>query len=212
MSWSCLLLGLPVAAAFTLPNTRAPQAQRAHAPSIMSAAATSVSVESAVGLFGRLADSQHVFSQPIRTAASGFEFSSNTAIKPKWIIAYTSREPCGEDVDLPTHHTRWSSLLFADGASACARAHFDEAVCGAAYSEPLGAPKWSVPGKVLVDTKACAAAPSTAALDALWMSLGGTGKDELQVEDVAARLKSWAQSDDFGEAILFKEFMAELSK
>lgn len=202
-------LCLPVAMSYTLASTST-STSRTSAPS-MTAVTSSVSVEDAIGLFGRLSDTQHVFREPIRTAASGFEFSSNTAIRPKWIIAYTSREPCGDDVDLPTHHTRWSSLLFADGASACVRAHFDEQLCGAEFCEPLGAPKWSVPGKVLVDTKVSAATPSGAALDVLWTALGGAGADELELESVVARLGSWAQNDDLGEAILFKDFLKALS-
>ena len=80
---------------------------------------------------------------------------------------------CGEDVDGAEHTTRWSSLLFADGAETCTRASFDSA--------PLGVPKWAVAGKELVDTKACAAAPSPAALDCLWSALGGS--DDLLSRD-----------------------------
>merc|ERR1740138_1873311 len=108
------------------------------------ATTTTVSVEDTASIFGRLADAEHVFTEPIRTAASGFEFSSNTAIKPKWLIAYVSRDPCGEDVDLPTHSTRWSALLFPDGAQVCSRDSFNAALCAAEYTAPLGLPKWSV--------------------------------------------------------------------
>ena len=167
--------------------------------------ASSISIEEGIALFGRLSDSQHVFEEPIRTAASGFEFSSNTAIKPKWLIAYTSREPCGEDVDLPVHNTRWATQLFPDGAQTCARERFDSALCSAEYAAPLGLPKWAVAGKVLVDAKACAAPPSAAALDALWSALGGGG-DELACESVIAKFREWAASDELGEAVLFSEF------
>ena len=164
--------------------------------------AVKISIEEAVSLFGRLADAQHVFTEPIRTAASGFEFSSNTAIKPKWLIAYTSRESCGEDVSLPTHHTRWSSLLFADSASTCTREHFKQQLCSAEFATPLGVPKWSVPGKVLVDNKACASAPSADALDVLWTFLGG-GDDVLECDAVVAKLNACAKLDDLHEAVLF---------
>ena len=163
-------------------------------------------VEECVRIFGRLADSQHMFTEPIRTAASGFEFSSNTAIKPKWLVGYVSRECCGDDVDLPPHRTKWSSLLFADGTTkVCDRKHFDSVLCGAEYVAPLGTPKWSVPGKALVDTKACAAEPSSAALDALWLALGGDG-DELSSDVVITRLREMATSDPLDEAVLFSEF------
>lgn len=171
------------------------------------AAVAGITVEDAIGLFGRLSDSQHVFSKPIRTAASGFEFSSNTAIKPKWLIAYVSREPSGEDVDLPTHTTRWSSLLFADGAGTISRGHFDEVLGSAEFAAPLGVPKWSIPGKALVDLKACAAKPSDAALDALWTAFGGAG-ETLEREVMLACLLEWPKSDELGEAILFSEFAA----
>ena len=175
------------------------------------AVASVVSIEEAASLFGRLADAQHVFTKPIRTAASGFEFSCNTAIKPKWLIAYVSREPCGEDVDGAEHTTRWSSLLFADGAETCTRASFDSALAHRAeYTAPLGVPKWAVAGKELVDTKACAAAPSPAALDCLWSALGGSD-DTLSRDAVIAQLRTWATSDDLGEAVLFSEFLAGLS-
>ena len=192
------------------------------------ARAGSVSVEEGVSLFGRLADSQHVrllytcarcyghaqhvfarasqvFSEPIRTAASGFEFSSNTAIKPKWLIAYVSREPCGEDVDQPTHCTRWSSLLFPGGAQVCTRESFDAALSSAEYTAPLGTPKWSVPGQALIDIKVCAAPPSPAALDALWSALGGAG-DELACDTVLTRLREMSTKDDLNEAVLYSEF------
>ena len=57
---------------------------------------------------------------------------SNTAIRPKWLIAYTEREPCGEDVSLPPHRTQWSALLFAD-SSTCTREHFRTQLSGAEY-------------------------------------------------------------------------------
>ena len=173
-------------------------------------AATSVdiSIEEAISLFGRLADAQHVFSEPIRTAASGFEFSANTAIKPKWLIAYATRESCGEDVDMPPHTTRWASLLFPDGASACDRDSFDAALCSAEFAAPLGTPKWAVPGEVLVDMKTAAATPSQRALSALWTALG-RGAD-LQRDAVIATLRTWAKSDDLNEAVLFSEFKARL--
>ena len=165
---------------------------------------TDVKIEDAIAIFGRLSDSQHVFEEPIRTAASGFEFSSNTAIKPKWLIGYDSREPCGEDVDLPTHTTVWASLLYPDGSKVCTRENFDSVICSATYTAPLGTPKWAVAGKVLVDTKACAAPPSAAALDALWSALDGG--DELALESVIAKFRGWAASDDLNEAVLFSEF------
>ena len=56
-----------------------------------------------------------------------------------------------------------------------------------------------------------AATPSGAALDVLWTALGGAGADELELESVVARLGSWAQNDDLGEAILFKDFLKALS-
>ena len=209
----------------------------------MTETALKLSIEEAASVFGRLADAQHVYKEPIRTAASGFEFSrratalpshtgrsllplaycmrellpltyashapptanspashppltclsptclspsttpptashrlsptasaclsptclsppplttaplhhrlaptsppppltcltppsrSNTAIKPKWLIAYTEREPCGEDVSLPPHRTQWSVLLFAD-SSTCTREHFRTQLSGAEY-------------------------------------------------------------------------------
>ena len=174
----------------------------------MSATQVALSIEDAVCLFGRISDAQHVFREPIRTAASDFEFSSNTAIKPKWLIAYVSREPCGEDVDQPTHNTRWATLLFPDGAQACTRARFDSVLGSAEYTAPLGTPKWAVAGKVLVDTKRCAAPPSPAALDALWAALNG--RDQLACEAVVERLGEWATSDDLCEAVLFSEFWGGL--
>ena len=177
----------------------------------MSAVKTAVTVEDAISMFGRLADSQHVFASPIRTAASGFEFSSNTAIKPKWIIAYVSREPCGEDVDLPVHHSRWSTLLFPDGARTCSRARFDNEIGNAQYVSPLGTPKWSVPGKVLVDASACKAKPSTAALEVLFEALGGDmAEGNLSRDSVLSKLSAWASSDDLGEAVLFSEFASAI--
>ena len=173
----------------------------------MSATATELSIEEHASIFGRLADSVHVFREPIRTAASGFEFSTNTAIKPKWLIAYTSREPCGEDVDLPTHNTRWSTLLFPGNTQTCSRELFDRTLSSAEYIAPLGLPKWSVPGKVLLDVKACAAPPKPMALDACWTALGG-GADELARDDVCARLSGWATSDPLDEAVLFSEFVS----
>ena len=121
------------------------------------------------------------------------------------MIAYDSREPCGEDVDLPTHRTRWSLLLFPDGARVCSRESFDGALSAGEYTAPLGLPKWSVPGSVLVDNKACAAPPSPAALDVAWSLLGGAG-DELACDAVVARLSGMATSDDLDEAVLFSEF------
>ena len=41
----------------------------------MTETALKLSIEEAASVFGRLADSQHVYKEPIRTAASGFEFS-----------------------------------------------------------------------------------------------------------------------------------------
>ena len=41
----------------------------------MTETAVKLSIEEAAAVFGRLADSQHVYKEPIRTAASGFEFS-----------------------------------------------------------------------------------------------------------------------------------------
>ena len=183
-------------------------AMRLGSARLSAAEVATVSIEDAVAIFGRLADSKHVFTEPIRTAASGFEFSSNTAIKPKWLIGYVSREPCGEDVDLPTHNTRWASLLFPDGAGVCARSCFDSIVCGAEYTAPLGVPKWAIAGKVLIDAKTCAAQPSPAALDAFWTALGGG--DELARDAVIARLHEWAKSDDLSEAVLFSEFWVAL--
>lgn len=171
---------------------------------------TEISIEDAASLFGRLSDAKHVFSEPIRTAASGFEFSENTAIRPKWLIAYVAREPSGEDCDLPTHYTRWSQLLFPDGAEACSRKRFDGVLCDAEYAEPLGLPKWSIPGQVLIDSKACAAPPSAAVLDALWTALGGGGGDELACDRACDRLSSWATSDPLNEAVLFSEFVSGL--
>ena len=170
-------------------------------------ACDAASIEEAVSLFGRLSDSQHVFTTPIRTEASGFEFSSNTAIKPKWLIAYVSRDPCGEDVDLPTHRTRWSSLLFPSDVRMCSRETFDRVMSEAEYEAPLGIPKWAA-SNVLVDTKACAAPPSLAARDALWTALGG--KDELACEVVIANLRAMATSDELHEAVLFSEFRSGL--
>ena len=193
-----------------MPNAAALQIARAPHHPCMNAAAATVSIEEAVSLFGRLADARHVFSEPMRTAASGFEFSENTAIKPKWLIGYASRVPCGEDVDLPTHQSRWSTVLFPDGASTCSRDSFDKAVCGAEYVAPLGTPKWAVPGQVLVDMKACAAQPSPAALDALWGALEGSDEG-LQRDAVADRVCAWAKSDNLGEAVLFSEFSTALS-
>ena len=173
----------------------------------MTETAVKLSIEEAAAVFGRLADSQHVYKEPIRTAASGFEFSSNTAIKPKWLIAYTSREPCGEDVSLPTHRTLWSSLLFSD-ASTCTREHFTTQLSSAEYGAPLGIPKWSVPGKVLVDAKQCAEVPSASALDAAWTFLGG--EEVLECDAVVARLSACAQADELHEAVLFSEWRAAL--
>ena len=219
----------------------------------MTETAVKLSIEEAAAVFGRLADSQHVYKEPIRTAASGFEFSrratalwpqpfrycpsptacascclsttashhrlspashlppplsrSNTAIKPKWLIAYTTREPCGEDVSLPTHRTLWSSLLFADG-NTCTREHFTTQLSSAEYGAPLGIPKWSVPGKVLVDAKQCAEVPSASALDAAWTFLGG--EDVLECDAVVARLSACAQADELHEAVLFSEWRAAL--
>ena len=216
-----MLLCLPAASAMRLSaatrmsaaaTTASAISMRLSAATRMSAAATTasaISVEECVSLFGRLSDAQHVFTEPIRTEASGFEFSSNTAIKPKWLIAYVSREPCGEDVDLPTHTTQWSQLLFPDGASTCDRESFDGAISGATYTAPLGLPKWAVPGEKLVDTKLCSEAPSAAALDALWVALGGTG-GTLQCDAVVATLKGWAISDPLSEAVLFAEFSTGL--
>ena len=132
---------------------------------------------------------------------------SNTAIKPKWLIAYTSREPCGEDVSLPTHRTLWSSLLFSD-ASTCTREHFTTQLSSAEYGAPLGIPKWSVPGKVLVDAKQCAEVPSASALDAAWTFLGG--EEVLECDAVVARLSACAQADELHEAVLFSEWRAAL--
>lgn len=117
---SCSRLLLPLLLSGSDALRASPTTMRSRGTSMTETTAVKISIEEAVSLFGRHADTQHVFTEPIRTAASGFEFSSNTAIKPKWLIAYTSRaEPCGEDVSLPTYHTRWSSLLFADSASTC---------------------------------------------------------------------------------------------
>jgi hypothetical protein len=168
-----------------------------------------VSVEDAIALFGRVADSKHVFDEPIRTAASGFEFSVNSAIKPKWLVAYASRTPGGEDVQEETHASRWSQLLFPGDATVCSRDAFDAAFASAEFTTPLGTPKWSVPGEKLVDTAACAQGPSAAALDALWAALGG-GSAGLQREDVIANLRSWAAGSDTGDAVLFAEFAAAL--
>lgn len=167
-----------------------------------------VSVEDAISLFGRVADAKHVFDEPIRTAASGFEFSFNSAIKPKWLVAYVSRTPGGEDVQEDTHASRWSQLLFPDDATVCSREAFDAALQSAEFSAPLGTPKWSVPGEKLVDTAACAQTPSAAALDALWVALGG-GAAGLQRDDVLTRMRSWAAGDT-GDAVLFAEFAAAL--
>jgi hypothetical protein len=41
----------------------------------MTETAFKLSIEEAASVFGRLADAQHVYKEPIRTAASGFEFS-----------------------------------------------------------------------------------------------------------------------------------------
>ena len=132
---------------------------------------------------------------------------SNTAIKPKWLIAYTTREPCGEDVSLPTHRTMWSSLLFAD-ASTCTREHFTTQLSSAEYGAPLGIPKWSVPGKVLVDANQCAEVPSVSALDAAWTFLGG--EEVLECDAVVARLSACAEADELHEAVLFSEWKAVL--
>ena len=132
---------------------------------------------------------------------------SNTAIKPKWLIAYTTREPCGEDVSLPTHRTLWSTLLFAD-ASTCTREHFTSQLSSAEFGAPLGIPKWSVPGKVLVDAKQCAETPSASALDAAWTFLGG--EEVLDCDTVVARLSACAQADELHEAVLFSEWRAAL--
>ena len=196
-----MLLALPATHSLSLSVTRAAGVSM----TVAAAGSTAVSVEDTASIFGRLADAEHVFTEPIRTAASGFEFSSNTAIKPKWLIGYVSRDPCGEDVDLPTHCTRWSTLLFPDGAQVCSRASFDAALGAAEYVAPLGIPKWSVPGKELVDAKACAAPPSAAALEAAWLLLGG-GDGELACECVVARLCEMATSDDLNEAVLFSDF------
>ena len=56
-----------------------------------------------------------------------------------------------------------------------------------------------------------AAAPSEAALDSLWTAMGGEGADELQLDDVLARLRAWAENDETGEAILFKDFWKQFS-
>ena len=54
------------------------------------------------------------------------------------------------------------------------------------------------------------AAPSPAALDCLWSALGGSD-DLLSRDAVIAQLRTWATSDDLGEAVLFSEFLAGLS-
>ena len=48
----------------------------------MTETALKLSIEEAASVFGRLADSQHVYKEPIRTAASGFEFSRRATALP----------------------------------------------------------------------------------------------------------------------------------
>ena len=100
--------------------------------------------------------------------------------------------------------------MFADGAEECSRANFDERLCAAEYQEPLGVPKWSVPGKVLVDNTACKTAPSKEALDTLWAALGGTASSTLSSAEVISKFKEWAVKDELREAVLCNEFIAAL--
>ena len=104
-----------------------------------------------------------------------------------------------------------SCIRLSSGLPSVSCASFDSALAHRAeYTAPLGVPKWAVAGKELVDTKACAAAPSPAALDCLWSALGGSD-DLLSRDAVIAQLRTWATSDDLGEAVLFSEFLAGLS-
>ena len=48
----------------------------------MTETALKLSIEEAASVFGRLADAQHVYKEPIRTAASGFEFSRRATALP----------------------------------------------------------------------------------------------------------------------------------
>ena len=58
----------------------------------MTETAVKLSIEEAAAVFGRLADSQHVYKEPIRTAASGFEFSRRATALSLLLVAYCMRE------------------------------------------------------------------------------------------------------------------------
>ena len=94
----------------------------------MTETAVKLSIEEAAAVFGRLADSQHVYKEPIRTAASGFEFSRRATALPLLPVAYCMRELLALNYCLsPTPLTTASHHRLSPYAASLAQQHGDQA-------------------------------------------------------------------------------------
>lgn len=154
-------------------------------------------------IFGRIADKMFVEKpEDIQgTAASGYEFGTLEAGRPKWICTYLQRsgqtQGGGSEVD---HVPAWRGL-FGDDES-ISKAQLAVALRDLKFTMPLGAPYGARP--------TTADKPSDAAIDAFWRLMGGSEDDAvLSAKTASMALSALTKGKDSFTFPSFSEAMEQ---
>jgi hypothetical protein len=149
VSYSCLavllMLWNTVVQSFSIYNLL-PRSCNA-ASSLLVRFAATVDPKEHVKLFGRLAETYILLDASgcnccfsgcrdceYRLSGGGYRMADQRSARPKWIPNYESRIA----KDNTEHTTKWSSLLFRDGAVSLTREEFVQRLVELEYAPPLG--------------------------------------------------------------------------